>query len=89
MGKIVAGPAGERELGASAVALERQQGEFARSYANGRIEALEAIGNRDGALLWRAILNRLEEPDGRPVSVKHASCSNLLWEVTSGQRRAT
>lgn len=50
----------DQQLRASALEVARLHGEHAYHHASARVACLEAEGNHSGAMIWRAILWRLE-----------------------------
>ena len=51
----------DAELWACALAIEREHGPGAFLHAAMQIDELDAAGQREGATVWRAVLQRLEE----------------------------
>lgn len=55
----------DAELWACALAIEREHGLGAFLHAAMQIDELDAAGQREGAAVWRAVLQRLEELEAR------------------------
>ena len=49
------------ELWACALAIERKHGSAAFLHAAMQIDELDALGQHEGAAVWRAVLTRIEE----------------------------
>ena len=53
----------DAELWACALAVEREHGPGSFLHAAMRIDELDALGQHEGAAVWRAVLKRLKEQE--------------------------
>ena len=58
----------DEELWGCALAIEREHGPAAFLHATMRIDELDALGERQTADVWRAVLERLERLEARSRS---------------------